>query len=160
MNDQRVKGNYDSHAKALKTLCPGDSVRIKPTNPTDKQRGKGTTVKRLDHQSYELQPDNGILTRRNHVHLRPAGSPGTPQITKDVTSLVHHNDPASKVDQYTPTHSGRILKPVQRVGFEKRAVSRLYSTTVVNCLHCCHTDTLNAITLPCLNYTHSTSLSI
>lgn len=110
-NAERAKRNYDSHAKSLTTLSAGDSVRIKPANPADKTWEKGTVTKSLDNQSYEVQPDNGLLTRRNRVHLRPAETPA-PDITKD------SSDPTPKVDQNTCTRSGRVVKPVQRFGFE------------------------------------------
>ena len=100
--------NYDCHAKALQTLHTGDSVRIKPVLPNQKKWEKGTITKKLDHRSYEVQPENGQTTHRNRVDLRPAETP-TPEITKDITP-----------DQSTTprTRYGRVIKSVQRLGFD------------------------------------------
>ena len=113
--EKRIQSNYNSHAKALKSLSAGDSVRIKPVNPANKKWEKGTITKKLDHRSYEVIPDNGLPTRRNRVHLRPAESATTPEITKDATEFKIKD---TSVDQYISTRSGRVVKPVKRLGFD------------------------------------------
>ena len=47
----RIKLNYDSHAKALKMLSTDDSIRIKPTNRTEKKWECGTLRRSFENQS-------------------------------------------------------------------------------------------------------------
>ena len=46
--EKRVQSNYNSHAKALKSLSAGESVRINPVNPAINKWEKRTTTKKLD----------------------------------------------------------------------------------------------------------------
>ena len=66
-----VRKHYDSHAKALQHLSPGDSVRIKYVLPTQRTLEKGTTTKKLNNRLYEIQPDTGNITLPNRVDIRP-----------------------------------------------------------------------------------------
>ena len=79
-------------------------VRIKPVNPASKKREKGTITKKPDHHSYEVIPDNGLPTHRNRVHLQPAKSATTPEITIKMQLKIRLK---TGVDQYISTHSGR-----------------------------------------------------
>ena len=83
-------------------------------NPASKKWEKGTITEKLNHHSYEVIPDNGLPTHRNRVHLRPAESATTPEFTEDATE---NKIKDTSVDQYISTCSGRVVKPVKRLGF-------------------------------------------
>jgi len=111
--ERRIKRHYDQHAKALRSLNPGDPVRIKPVLPTQKTWEKGTITKTLDNRSYEIKHENGATTRRNRVHIRPAEHARPDHATEDGPS--HENQP--EASGLPTTRSGRTIKPVKRLGF-------------------------------------------
>ena len=62
---------YNSRAKNLKTLTPGDTVRIQTTD--DKQKNewrKAKVLKQLSERSYKVKTQQGTILRRNRRHLR------------------------------------------------------------------------------------------
>ena len=61
----------NSRAKNLKTLTPGDTVRIQPTDDKKKSEWrKAKVLKQLSERSYEVKTQQGTILRRNRRHLR------------------------------------------------------------------------------------------
>jgi len=88
---------HDRKARDVPPLAENTPVRIRPTELGKKQWIKGTVVHRAADRSYDVQTPDGNIMRRTQVDLRPAPTPA--QIT---------------------TRSGRVVKPVQHYGFEKK----------------------------------------
>ena len=108
--ERRIRRNYDTHAKALSSLEVGDNVRVKPVQQNDRTWKKATVSNKLNNRSYEICTEDGFTTRRNRVHLRPDNS----SKTENAENIVKVETDAS----HMRTRSGRVVKPVKRLGFD------------------------------------------
>ena len=81
LNKQKLKQKvcHDKNAKDLKQLHEGDTVVMKPHTLNKKEWTRGTVVNKRSSRSYEIQTDDGAVSRRNRVHLRRA----EPQATSE-----------------------------------------------------------------------------
>ena len=78
----------------------------------------GTISKPLDHRSYEIKSDNGGVICRNSVQLRAAEAPRAESTHTHRLQPAAPAQPAVAPPPATPntTRSGRVVKPVHRVG--------------------------------------------
>lgn len=108
---------YNSHARNLPELHPGDKVLLRGDGKWSK---KGEVMKRNQHpRSYHVKTDSGNVLRRNRRHLlkikQPQSQP-TPPSSNNQSN--HPQQPDSSPEQVLPTpsyitRSGRAIKPPQ-----------------------------------------------
>jgi len=118
---ERQKFYYDKHAKPLKGLQEGDSVRYR------KGKSWEPAVVVNEHsspRSYNITTDRGINLRRNRVHLQRTTQEPTPQITNEDYDDLPINDPTSRQQDTqdrpnAPTNTAsephRILRPREAI---------------------------------------------
>ena len=85
---ETVKEKYDRHARPLQPLEEGQSVRIKPANPSSKVWAPGAVEKELDNRSYLVRTPDDTVYRRNRIDLRAVPEPA-PQNPPES----HHSEP-------------------------------------------------------------------
>jgi len=105
--ERRIQRNCDTHAKTLSSLEVGDYVRMKPVRQNEKTWQKAIVSNKFDNRSYEICTEDGLTTRRNRVHLRPDNGSTTENTVKVETDTNRMH-----------TRSGRVVKPVKRLGFD------------------------------------------
>jgi len=118
---------FNQHARDLKPLQAGSSVRIQPSGLFSHAWRQGVITKQLTSRTYDIQTDDGtVLTRsRQFIRLTPNHSSNyqsTPSVKhsahthKSTTSPVTNqsqNENDFQSTTITGTRSGRVSKPAQ-----------------------------------------------
>ena len=68
--NMRAKAIENSGGRDLRPLKEGDSVRLQPFAPGDKEWRQATVTQALSSRSYEVQTESGRHLKRNRVHMR------------------------------------------------------------------------------------------
>ena len=122
---------FDQHARDLKPLQVGTSVRIQPSALFSHTWKPGIITRQLSPRSYEVQTDEGTVIRRDRHFMRPSHEQSNqPDLTasheesqtvrkqpaeKSAPSTDCINLPQTDITDNIMRRSGRISRPVKRL---------------------------------------------
>ena len=102
---------YNRAAKDMRSLRPGDVVRIKPVGNTFSHNSwaKGVVVRSAGIRSYEVKTDNGQVLRRNRRHLRLTQEFNCSDLDSDAYGTSSDSDDESDIPM--PQHHTETINP-------------------------------------------------
>jgi hypothetical protein len=114
LKPQVQKDVYNRSAKDLRSLKPGETVRVQSIRPHKKEWQKGIVQKTSGIRSYDVELEDGTKLRRNRKFLRPTPESFVEQAveadaaTSKVPSRKHHADKSKATSHVSGSHTERI----------------------------------------------------
>ena len=122
---QKQKLSYDKNTKPLRSLTPGEKIRIQPSDYTHEWK-LGTCIEKVNSRTYRIQTEDGSQFIRNRRYL--AAIPASPS-ESNTQSAVHRSTEPTRSAEEPPRRSTRLRKPTPRQSTPPRPSRKRPATT-------------------------------